>query len=218
MTHQELISLIKDPGEIKPEFIPDLKHLVDTYPYFTPALLLYTKALQQVGDVRFEEMLNRSVLHVADRRWLYYYVNPLENPAERQKKPYVRPGKKSGDYFDIIETVEKEGGDVKESLAALAERLKKARLTIVAEDKSEKQENVVPSHRKVVIENKKDETITAIKQEENYVEKVKLLMREKKYVEALEILKELNLNNPKKSVYFADQIRFLEKIIENTKK
>jgi len=31
-------------------------------------------------------------------------------------------------------------------------------------------------------------------------------------------LRALNLNNPKKSVYFADQIRFLEKVIANSKK
>jgi hypothetical protein len=46
----------------------------------------------------------------------------------------------------------------------------------------------------------------------------KKLIREHKYMEAIEILKLLNLNNPKKSVYFADQIRFLEKVIVNSKK
>jgi len=39
-----------------------------------------------------------------------------------------------------------------------------------------------------------------------------------KYKDAIEILRALNLNNPKKSVYFADQIRFLEKVIANSKK
>ena len=34
---------------------------------------------------------------------------------------------------------------------------------------------------------------------------------------ALEIIKRLNLNNPKKNAYFADQIRFLEKLIINNK-
>ena len=48
-------------------------------------------------------------------------------------------------------------------------------------------------------------------------EKSRLYIRQKKYREAIEILKQLNLINPKKSIYFADQIRFLEKIIANSK-
>ena len=35
------------------------------------------------------------------------------------------------------------------------------------------------------------------------------------YHKALEIITELNLNNPKKSIYFADQMRFLKKLIAN---
>jgi len=46
----------------------------------------------------------------------------------------------------------------------------------------------------------------------------KKLIAERKYADAIEILRALNLNNPKKSVYFADQIRFLEKVIVNSKK
>ena len=35
------------------------------------------------------------------------------------------------------------------------------------------------------------------------------------YRKALEIITELSLNNPKKSIYFADQMRFLRKLIAN---
>ncbi|MDE6028033.1 MAG: tetratricopeptide repeat protein, partial [Muribaculaceae bacterium] len=38
------------------------------------------------------------------------------------------------------------------------------------------------------------------------------------YVKALEIITDLSLNNPKKSIYFADQIRFLKKLILNQSK
>ena len=46
---------------------------------------------------------------------------------------------------------------------------------------------------------------------------IKKMIEERKYSEAIEILRSFNLNNPKKSVYFADQIRFLEKVILNSK-
>ena len=38
------------------------------------------------------------------------------------------------------------------------------------------------------------------------------------YQPALEIIMQLNLNNPEKSIYFADQIRFLRKLILNEAK
>ena len=45
----------------------------------------------------------------------------------------------------------------------------------------------------------------------------KIYIKQGRYSKALEIIKRLNLNYPKKNVYFADQIRFLEKLILNNK-
>lgn len=45
----------------------------------------------------------------------------------------------------------------------------------------------------------------------------RIYIKQGKYEKALEIISRLNLNNPKKSVYFADQMRFLEKLILNNK-
>ena len=49
----------------------------------------------------------------------------------------------------------------------------------------------------------------------------RIYVKQHRYEKALEIIKKLNeqigLNNPKKSAYFADQIRFLEKLIINEK-
>lgn len=44
-----------------------------------------------------------------------------------------------------------------------------------------------------------------------------IYIKQGRYSKALEIIKRLNLNYPKKNVYFADQIRFLEKLIINDK-
>ncbi len=45
----------------------------------------------------------------------------------------------------------------------------------------------------------------------------KIYIKQKKYAKALEIIKKLSLKYPEKNVYFADQIRYLEKIIINIK-
>ncbi len=43
----------------------------------------------------------------------------------------------------------------------------------------------------------------------------RIYIKQGRYSKALEIIKQLNLNNSKKNAYFADQIRFLEKLIIN---
>ena len=45
----------------------------------------------------------------------------------------------------------------------------------------------------------------------------KIYVKQQRYSKALEIIKKLSLNYPKKNAYFADQIRFLEKLIINAK-
>ena len=45
----------------------------------------------------------------------------------------------------------------------------------------------------------------------------KIYIKQHRYDKALEIIKKLSLNYPKKNAYFADQIRFLEKLIINAK-
>ena len=43
----------------------------------------------------------------------------------------------------------------------------------------------------------------------------RIYIKQKKYDRALEIIRSLYLNFPEKSIYFADQIRFLEKLVRN---
>ena len=43
----------------------------------------------------------------------------------------------------------------------------------------------------------------------------RVMIKNRNYTKALEIIQAISLNNPEKSVYFADQIRFLRKLIIN---
>ena len=44
-----------------------------------------------------------------------------------------------------------------------------------------------------------------------------IYIKQRKYARALEIIRSISLKNPEKNIYFADQIRFLEKLIINVK-
>ena len=55
--------------------------------------------------------------------------------------------------------------------------------------------------------------------DDNYLTETlaKIYVKQQRYGKALEIIKKLNLKYPKKNAYFADQMRFLERLIINAK-
>lgn len=60
----------------------------------------------------------------------------------------------------------------------------------------------------------KEETPVSTKtQNDSLIEQIKQLIKNQEYSKALEIIEVGNLNNPQKNVYFADQMRFLKKLI-----
>ena len=115
----------------------------------------------------------------------------------------------------MLEAVENKNKNNPNSLRALAERLKAAREMLhtgIPEEHSaactQEVENLSQEEQQQTMPG------SDLSDEQRELE-VKKCIREKKYREAIELLKELNFNNPKKSIYFADQIRYLEKILQN---
>ena len=220
MTHQEFIMLVKEPQTVKVEQMTDLKEMVEMYPYFVSSRLFLAKAAKLSNSIHSASILNESSVFCSDRRWLYNYIFPEKSLAEEPTSRFERVSKTSGNYFDMLNVIESTGGDTKQSLKNMAEKLKEARAMVVKQpvDKipkpvvkiaeSEEQDLI---EKPMIIESKPiDVEISEIN--------AKKLISERKYSQAIEILRALNLNNPKKSVYFADQIRFLEKVISNSKK
>jgi ATP-dependent exoDNAse (exonuclease V) beta subunit len=227
MTKDKLISLLKNPNNLTIDMLPELKEVAEQYPYFAQVHQLIARILNDTNDIQSEQYIQKAALYAADRSNLYHLLHPATNLAEPVK--VERANRYSGNYFDLIDKVESQGGDARQSLKSLAERLKAARESIHGSSKKEvppKIENAQTSEKPVEEQPKPiyiptpdyfqvTEYNTTDKISEEYAKK---LIRERKYGEAITILNELNLINPKKSIYFADQIRFLEKILVNIKK
>jgi hypothetical protein len=222
MTHDDLISIVRLPENVNSDYEADLKELVDRYPYFVTTRVLYVKALQQSHSIHYAANLKIASIYCSSRRWFYFYLHP-EKMLSNEPYQHNKNGKSSGDYFDMINRIESDGGDSKQSLKNLAERLKAARdmaqIPMIQPVKKSAIQNNLQKIAKVNPVFNSNSTDQSIKQAVEISESnAKKLIIAHKYAEAVEILRALNLNNPKKSVYFADQIRFLEKVIANSKK
>ena len=67
-----------------------------------------------------------------------------------------------------------------------------------------------------IIDNLEEEEYCKPIEESFYTESLAhIYIKQRKYERALEIIKCISLKNPEKNIYFADQIRFLEKLIIN---
>jgi len=222
MTHDDLISIVRLPANVNADYEADLKELVDRYPYFVTTRVLYVKALQQSHSIHYASNLKIASIYCSSRRWLYFYLHP-DKMLSNEPYQHNKNEKSSGDYFDMISRIESVGGDSKQSLKNLAEKLKSARemvqMPIIQPvEKHVIQNNFQNSEKENPVLNSNSTEITIKHTEEISENNAKRLIIAHKYADAIEILRALNLNNPKKSVYFADQIRFLEKVLANSKK
>jgi len=211
MDKTTFISLLKNPENAGKEHINDIREMSVFYPYFAFPHFLLAKQLKTRQDVNAEQYAQIASLYVADIRWFYYYLYPELIPLSVKQASTPRL---PGDYFSMIEMIERQGGDTKTTLRSLAERLKAAQ-NIVIDDKTKKQPVTVKLQKdgKTGLPNHSAED-----KEEISEELVQKQITERKYHEAIETLRQLNLLYPKKSIYFAAQIRFLEKVIENSHK
>jgi hypothetical protein len=74
MNRNDFISMIRDSGQVDRQMTGEVKELLDLFPWFHSAHLLLLKGLHNTGDVRFENQLKQSAIHIADREVLYYML------------------------------------------------------------------------------------------------------------------------------------------------
>lgn len=208
MTVTEFTSWMEHPETLKETEGVALRELCEAYPYFPIARMLLLKSLQNTNDVRLEREIRRTATYCIDRRKLYFLLFPekklrFEEQHEPQSLIYNAFG---NDYF-AVETI---GSSLpaEDSLKSLAQKLKEAR----KKSKEAIQEQHQSDHAAM-------QAFSAQTEVDQYNEETaKQCIRDKQYEKALQILRHLYLKIPEKSVYFADQIRFIEKIIATTHK
>lgn len=75
MNKDDFIRMINVNTSIERHLIGEINDIVDAFPYFQTAHLLLLKGLRDTSDVKFENQLKNSAIHVADREVLYNLLN-----------------------------------------------------------------------------------------------------------------------------------------------
>jgi hypothetical protein len=106
MNRNDFISMIEDKVQVNRQMLGEVYELIDIFPYFQSAHMLLLKGLQNNADVKFENQLRNSAIHIADREVLYYLLKTRPKPASGKLEP-VREVKRTAEeiLFDHQQTV-----------------------------------------------------------------------------------------------------------------
>ena len=246
MQAKRIIELIKGEIDFTEETLYSLKNVVEEFPYFQAAQFLYTLNLHTARDSRFNAELRKAACLLGDRQNLFYRIKSDAFPPEWIEKLERKDDPAASSHFDLVDffLAEQEKKEQKPaSNTLLPEQVSTDYLSyLLSETTDDSQIETIPlqhqdkidkflaedekSPAKIVLkERSEDESDTPFPdldtvEEGNFFSETlaKIYLKQKKYEKALEIIRKLYLQNPEKNRYFADQIRFLEKLVINTKK
>ena len=211
MRLNELNSYLADPTRLSPETLPAVRQLYESYPYCGVFAFLYLYNLALAEDVRYPSELRRLAVLLPDRERLFRLVE-----AQKEHFTPVEEAESEEDTFSLIDSflegVRSTGEDLPESLhlevpAEVGDYFSgldmKDEELLSSKSVKEQEASQTSKSEEVGEDSLLSETLS------------KIYIQQGHYDKALRIIRSLSLNYPEKSRFFADQIRFLERIIEN---
>lgn len=228
---------INNPDLLNEESLPILHDLVEQYPYYQTARMLYVTNLFVTHNPEFGKELRNASIMLADRKPLFYLMEganyEIPQSTSNQKnietetdvnrtmsiiqqfmsnnssQPMPSISDVTNDYASFLMTLD----DLPQGEDSAADNSPKLK----GEDLIDSFINNTKGRQRFEM-SELDEEYTSpqisFKEEEIYTENmVNIYIKQGRYEQALEILRKICLNNPKKNTNFASQMQLLEVII-----
>ncbi|NBC57449.1 MAG: hypothetical protein GVY05_04100 [Bacteroidetes bacterium] len=240
----ELTSKIKTPETLQASDEMEFKKLAINYPYFQAAQALHLKILHTEDSFEFKRYLRLAALHTADRRILFDFINQdldaqqkaVQTISKHQEKNDLGISEDEAKQINDPNLFKKaaQQSETNSEKHSFYEWLNLTRLQPLEQNQEEQKQKTDPKRQKkealidkFIKENPKikqaDKSDSSSKvsvktkpsQEMMTETLAKIYLEQKKYEKAIEAYNILILNNPKKSGFFADQIKMIKTLQEN---
>lgn len=235
---KHLIDYIRHPEQLDSEATKHLKELTERYPYFHSARILYLKALYQQHDSSFDQELRRTAILSPSRESLFRMIEQKNyQPKKEHTIPSPKPQKTDStevllDNF-LAELPQENTSKKPQVIDASTDYI--GYMMQQEEQDAQQSENeemdliddfLKNGNGKIRFEENPDDSslekpeidISNSPKNEIFTETLaQIYIKQGNFERAIEIIRRLSLKYPKKNRYFADQIRFLEKILINNK-
>ena len=241
----EMLDLIQHPERMDRDTLYELRSQVALYPYHQTLRLLMLQNLYLLHDPTFDEELRRAAIYITDRRVLFNMVEAAHYQLRKVSTPQTGGGNRTSELIDtFLDTIPQEETKPRKRRPTPADAAIDyvAYLLDTEGDSAAKEPEPVPEMRgqnlidTFINADKGRFTLSDVPLPEDEAPKVaeqpeeevgeeyftetlaRIYIKQGRYSKALEIIRRLSLQVPKKNAYFADQIRFLEKVIINNSK
>ncbi|MDD4588989.1 MAG: hypothetical protein PHG06_00985 [Parabacteroides sp.] len=252
MNAEAIYQLIDDINLLNEETLPRLKQIIDEYPYFSIARMLYLKNMALMKDMRFSVELKNQSIYIPDRKKLFYLIEGERYELSPIKENDLDTDENAFSLIDAYLSSHKNNGDsATEASLLISPSVSSDYIYWSLTKKNEKEEKLFSpklQHQDLIdsfleedggrsstlqlnLDREYDHQTSDRDTDEKDEEALKPLsdscftetlahiyVKQRRYDRALQIIKSLSLKYPEKNIYFADQIRFLEKLIINNKK
>jgi tetratricopeptide (TPR) repeat protein len=178
------------------ETVLELKLLTEKYPWFQMGWMVYLKNLKQIESPEYQSVLKKAAVRVPNPKLLYNYLN-----SDFQKTPDKIEFENPMHVFNEIEA-ETENGNGNSLIDKFLLAKTGAIIKISGDENSRESENRLDIIEKSTAEN--DDLITETL--------ATIYFQQKNFEKALNAYKKLSLKYPEKSIYFATQIKEIEKL------
>ena len=234
MTKEELKSIIEQPHTADKHHLPELLELSRQYPYSAPLQVLILLLLHKVNDLRYASELHERALVLPNLRRLYTQLNATPSTLVQSEKSKTEESSVTG--FGLIDAFLEQHPEDSTEIEELLDTPPTLPSTPESTMEKPNTEEIISEfldlgEKAEVIEKTEEGTPTADKansqakgtnsqpieaEEELFTETLaRMYIRQGKYQRAERILTQINLEFPQKSGYFAEQLNFLKRLIEN---
>ena len=243
----ELTELINHPERMDRDTLYELRSMLALHPYFQTARLLMLQNLYLLHDATFDEELRRAAVYITDRKTIFQMIEAAHYQLHQQltanshhpspNAPTNRTIDLIDNFLDSIPKDEEPDEKPKRKPTPADAAVDYVAYLLAIEDDNEATKPTPQMKGQDLIDNFLEQEKGRIMldlpenpsdddhdheeegEEEYFTETLaRIYIKQGRYQRALDIITRLSERYPKKNAYFADQIRFLEKLIINSKK
>ena len=242
MAQRPLIDFIRRPDSMDHNAVSQLKEQIEEYPYLHVARILLLQALHRQHSPLYDKELRGNAVMVPCRKSIFHLNEESNYKVKAERKRYAASVQREQESQSTDQLIDDFLGalPVQQPTSGVPVDATKDYIAYMLQNEQEEQQaDIAPMNGDGVVERfleqedgriqlnqqppKKEETKPAEAEREKEGKEIfteimaSIYIKQGKYESALKIIRQLSLKYPKKNRYFADQIRFLEKLVLNDK-